>query len=146
VDHPRTITCSGAFELPVAAEAAGELFTPEGERAWAEDWDPRYPDRGSDAVEPGTVFVTDRQDSEAVWVITAAGEGTISYARFDPLGVMGTIEVAWEAVSPERTRVEVVYRSTATDESMRPQLGAFAAHYDAYMEHWRQAIVDSLGE
>jgi hypothetical protein len=146
VDHPRTIICSGAFELPVAADAAGELFTPEGERSWAEDWDPRYPDRGSDAVEPGTVFVTDRSESEAVWVITAVSDAAISYARFDPRGVMGTIEVAWEALSAERTRVDVVYRSTATDESMRAELGAFAAHYDSYMEHWRQAIVSALGE
>jgi hypothetical protein len=144
VEDARTITCSGAFELPIAADAAGELFTPEGERAWAEDWDPSYPEPGSSAVAPGTVFVTDRQGSEAVWVITAVGEASISYARFDPRGVMGTIEVAWEGVSPERTRVQVVYRSTATDEAMRPELTHFAAQYDRYMEHWREAIEATL--
>jgi hypothetical protein len=57
---------------------------------------------------------------------------------------MGTIEVAWTALSPERTRVEVVYRSTATGDEMRPELAHFAAHYDAYLEHWRAAITASL--
>jgi hypothetical protein len=144
VDEPRTIICSGAFEIPVAAGDAGELFTPEGERAWAEDWDPRYPDRGSDAVTPGTVFVTDRQGAEAVWVITSVESDSIAYARFDPRGVMGTIEVAWTALEAARTRVEVVYRSTATGEEMRPELAHFAAHYDAYLEHWRLAIESAL--
>jgi hypothetical protein len=144
VEDARTITCSGGFELPIPATAAGELFTPEGERAWAEDWEPRYPEPGSSAVEPGTVFVTDRQGSEAVWVITAVGEAEISYARYDPRGVMGTIEVAWEEVSEGRTRVDVTYRSTATEEAMRPELERFAAHYDSYMEHWREAIEAGL--
>jgi hypothetical protein len=140
VDDPWSITCSGGFELPIPAARAGELFTPEGERIWAEGWYPRYPDPDAVGVEPGTVFVTDRQATEAVWVITAVGEAALSYARFDPRGVMGTVEVAWEPLSAERTRVEVVYRSTATDESMRPELARFAAEYDSYMQHWREAI------
>ena len=144
MDGPWTITCSGGFEIPVAADAAGELFTPEGERAWAEDWEPRYPGSGFTAVEPGTVFVTDRQGSEAVWVITGVADGAIGYARFDPRGVMGTVEVTWTAVSEGRTRVEVTYRSTATDEAMRPELKRFEADYDMYMEHWREAIEASL--
>jgi hypothetical protein len=144
VDEPWSITCRGAFEVPVAAEAAGGLFTPEGERAWAEDWDPRYLDPESSAVEPGRVFVTDRQGSDAVWVITAVGQASIAYARFDPRGVMGTIEVSWTAVAEGRTRVEVTYRSTATDEAMRPELKRFEAHYDMYMEHWREAIEATL--
>jgi hypothetical protein len=144
VDGPWSIACRGAFELAIPADRAGGLFTPEGERSWAEHWDPRYPDLDARRVEPGTVFVTDRQGSEAAWVITAVGESQIGYARFDPRGVMGTVEVAWEALSPERTRVDVVYRSTATDESMRPELARFEAHYDEYMEHWRQAIEAAL--
>ena len=144
MDEPWSITCSGGFELPVAAEAAGGLFTPEGERAWAEDWDPRYPDPESTSAEPGMVFVTDRQGSEAVWVVTAVGQASIAYARFDPRGVMGTIEVSWTAVAEGRTRVEVTYRSTATDEAMRPELKRFEAHYDMYMEHWREAISATL--
>jgi hypothetical protein len=144
VDQPWSITCSGGFEIPVAAGAAGELFTPEGERAWAEDWEPQYPDGASTAVEPGTVFITDRGGAEAVWVITTVGEASISYARFDPRGMMGTIEVVWEPVSEGRTRVDVTYRSTATDEAMRPELKHFGAHYDMYMEHWREAIEATL--
>jgi hypothetical protein len=58
--------------------------------------------------------------------------------------LMGTVEVAWEAVSADRTRVEVVYRSTATEASMRPVLKRFAADYDSYMEHWQEAIEATL--
>jgi hypothetical protein len=77
-------------------------------------------------------------------VITTVGEASIAYARFDPRGMMGTIEVGWTAVSVRRTRVEVTYRSTATNEAMRPELKRFQAHYDIYMGHWREAIEASL--
>ena len=54
----RAVACTGSFQLAIDADRAIALFTPEGERAWVEGWDPRYPVEGADDSAPGTVFVT----------------------------------------------------------------------------------------
>ena len=53
----------GQFELPIAAAEAINLFTPEGERAWAPGWSPEYP-AGEASESTGTVFTTDDRDWE----------------------------------------------------------------------------------
>jgi hypothetical protein len=138
-----SITCHGAFEIPVRVERAGELFTPEGERAWVEGWDPHYPNPEADRSAAGTVFVTDRHGTETTWVITAVERSAIRYARFDARGIVAAVEVDWAATSPEATRVEVVYRLTAVNESVRSELASFAANYDAYLASWREAIISA---
>jgi hypothetical protein len=142
---PASVTCSGAFELALGPERAGELFTPEGERSWVEGWDPRYPDPDADRTAPGTVFVTDREGAEVVWVITARERAAMRYARFDQRGTFATVEVEWEPISERSTRVEVTYRSTAIRESGRAELARFAAAYDEHLRSWREAIEASLG-
>jgi hypothetical protein len=141
---PVSVTCSGTFELALAAERAGELFTPEGERRWVDGWDPRYPDPDADRTAPGTVFVTDRDGAEVAWVITARERAAMRYARFDERGTFATVDVEWEPISEGSTRVEVVYRSTAIRESGRAELARFAAAYDEYLRAWREAIETSL--
>jgi hypothetical protein len=144
VEGPGSITCSGSFEIPVTADAAGALFTPEGERDWAEHWEPRYPDPAATALEPGTVFVTAAHGSESVWLITAVAEEAVSYARFDHQGIMGTVEVSWSPTGEGRSRVDVTYRSTALRESARGRLAEFAAGYDRFLDSWREAIEAAL--
>jgi hypothetical protein len=140
VSEPWSIVCSGEFEIPVPSSRAGELFTPEGERSWTPGWDPRYPDPNADHETAGTVFVTDAHGGERVWVITAVEPVAISYARFDPGGIMGTVEVSWQPAGSDRSRVEVTYRSTALRESARHRLAEFAADYPAFLDSWREAI------
>lgn len=52
------VVLTGSFTVPLGAEAAYRLFTPEGERAWADGWSPAYPLEGAyaDDTAPGTVF------------------------------------------------------------------------------------------
>ena len=141
-----SVTCTGTFEIPIAAERAGELFTPEGEREWVESWDPRYPDPGADPAAPGTVFVTDRHGAEVIWVITAAEPAAMRYARFDSNGILATVEVAWEPAAEASTRVEVTYRMTAMRESARAELTGFADTYESYLRSWAEAIAAALEE
>jgi hypothetical protein len=141
---PASVTCRGSFELALAAEGAGELFTPEGERSWVEGWDPRYPDPDADRTAPGTVFVTDREGAEVIWVITARERSAMRYARFDERGTLATVEVEWEPASRDSTRVEVAYRSTAIREPGRAELARFAEGYDRMLASWEAEIASAV--
>ena len=138
--EPVSVTCRGGFEIPLAAERAARLFTPEGEREWVDGWDPAYPDPDADREAVGTVFLTSAHGSEIRWVITAAEPMVKRYARFDPRGIVAVIEVELADADAGGARVEVTYRMTALDESARGELAEFEAGYDEYMEEWRTAI------
>jgi hypothetical protein len=144
VGDPVSVTCRGSFEVSIDADRAIELFTPEGERAWAEGWDPRYPDPDADLQAAGTAFTTRGAHGQLLWLITAAGDSAISYARFDPRGIVGAIEVGCAPVSGGATRVEVTYRLTAAHEAVRAELAEFARSYDDYLASWRLAIEATL--
>jgi hypothetical protein len=55
------VSRTGSFDLPYAADALFPLFSPEGEREWIKDWNPRpvFPD--SIAFRRDTVFTSRRQ-------------------------------------------------------------------------------------
>lgn len=50
---------SDRIYVALPAEQAFQLFTPRGEREWADRWDPTFPVPTLDDSEPGTVFETD---------------------------------------------------------------------------------------
>jgi hypothetical protein len=136
----RSLTCTGSFRLDLDPGEAIRLFTPEGERAWVEGWDPAYPDPDADPDAPGTVFLTAGEGGERTqWMIVAAGADERRYARFDPRGLAALVEVRC-AAGAGGTRVEVTYSLTALAEDAEAHLAAFAAGYDAYLESWREAI------
>ena len=135
-----SVTCTGAFELPIPAERAIEFFTPEGERDWAEGWDPSYPDSDADRAAAGTAFSTRGHHGELLWLITASDDRSKAYARFDPRGIVAAIEVACTPASDASTKVEVSYRLTAFHDAARAEIEEFAAGYDAYLGAWKRAI------
>jgi hypothetical protein len=134
------------FDLPLAADRAIALFTPEGERLWVPGWDPFYPG-GERSEDAGTVFTTHAHDVETLWVIIGIDRAgaTAAYARVSPGWHAGTVRVECTDARPGRCRVLVDYDLTALSE-------ARAAHLDAYrpepfaemMEEWRSAIEASL--
>ena len=77
--------CEGSFHVPLPPARAAELFTPEGERAWAPGWEPDYP-----AGPGGPVFTT--HAGTTVWVAL----GGLRYARVTPGVQAGTVEVRCE--------------------------------------------------
>jgi hypothetical protein len=140
---PGSVTCQGSLEVPVAAERAIGLFTPEGERSWVEGWDPRYPAAGADHNQVGTVFVTAGAHGDVVWVVTHVDDLARRYARFDHRGTVGTVEVRCRG-SGEITEVEVTYRLTAMNPDAAPELDRFARGFDRMLASWQTEIAAAL--
>ncbi|HET7572317.1 MAG TPA: SRPBCC family protein [Gaiellaceae bacterium] len=136
----RRVRLSGAVPVALPPEQAFELFTPEGERAWSHGWDPRYP--AGDAPEAGTVFLT----NETIWtVLRCEPPRELEYSRVTPGERAGRVSVRCEPDGNGGTVATVGYDLTALDPAANDAVDAFAAGYEAFLEHWRHAIAAHLG-
>lgn len=131
------------FELPMAPRAAFGFFEPEGERAWAKGWEPRYlhPEDGRAAC--GMVFTTGHGSEETLWTMTRhePDTGTVEYLRVTPGSRMGTVRVQCSASGEARTRVTVTYALTALTPDGNATLRALdAAAYETFIESWEASI------
>jgi len=102
------------LQLPYAE--AAPLFGPEGERAWAgKHWNPEfiYPQPAHD--EAGAVFTVSQSLGTAVWVNTLFDLNArhIQYVYFLPDWMVTTIDVRFQPVDTQSTRVNVEYTRTA---------------------------------
>jgi len=140
--------CEGSFTLPLAAEAAVPLFTPEGERRWAgPSWDPAYPISGevADGSAPGTVFTTESDGGDAIWVVVERRDDGVRYARVAPDRIAGTVGVTCsQGAATGECLVTVTYDVT----SLGPEGAAFVqelqAGFDEFLGHWREQILAAL--
>jgi hypothetical protein len=143
-DEPRLV-CHGEVRVPVAVDDALRLFTPRGEREWAQGWDPAFPGADVDDSAPGTVFTTTAhgRGEEAIWIVAHRTERSIRYARAIPGVWAGTVEVRCEPAG-EETLAHVTYDLTVLDDSQRPRLRAFAAGYADFMAEWEHELAAAL--
>ena len=104
---------SKRIRVALPAEEAFQLFTPRGEREWAQGWDPTFPAPTDDDSEPGTVFQIDAHGHRGTWLVTDREWGRrIAYAQVVP--------VTGRAVSPSRsTRSTGKARSRSSTSSRR---------------------------
>jgi hypothetical protein len=137
----RAVRLSHTTRVPLPLEEALRCFTPEGERAWVDGWDPVYPGGGpegdGDAVD--TVFTT----HGTVWVVDEAGLDVRRYARVTPGEDAGTVTVRCTP-DGEATAVEVTYALTALSEAGERRLEALAESYPAHIDGWARAIASAL--
>ena len=124
-------------------EQALALFTPEGERRWADGWDPQYPDSRR-REEPGAVFTTGHGGHEATWVIVDHGPDTIRYARVVHGVTAGTIAVQVLGSKDGATQVRVTYDLTALTPAGETWLEAFAERYETEIAEWSSEIARAL--
>jgi hypothetical protein len=137
----KAVRLSHTTRVPLPFEQALRAFTPEGERAWVDHWDPAYPAGGpeGDGDAPDTVFTT----HGTVWVVAAAGPDSRRYARVTPGSDAGTVTVRCTP-DGEATAVEVTYALTALSEEGAHRLEALADGYAAHIDGWARAIADAL--
>lgn len=139
------VRLTGRIDVPLPPDQAFPLFTPLGERAWADGWDPRFPDAPtsdapSDDSAPGTVFETSAHGERTVWVVVERHAPTsITYARVTPDDRAGTVTVELDEADGH-SRVTVTYDLTALRPEAEPELAKFAAHYPSYLRSWETAI------
>lgn len=140
--HPRRVRCSGTVRLPAGLAAPLDLFTPEGERAWAAGWDPSYPAPAADDSEPGTVFQTRHGTHPGTWIVASREPGrSIRYTRVIADQDAGTVTVTLDS----ETQLTVSYDLTALSEPAAAHLAQFAASYPEFLAHWEQAIAAAKG-
>ena len=136
----RRARLSGSVRLPPGCEAALFLFSPRGEKLWADDWDPQFPAPAEDDTEPGTVFETVHGPQRTTWVVSARDPGrSVRYARVVHGQNAGTVTVSLD----DSGAATVEYDLTALSDEAATHLARFAAHYPQYLQHWEQAIADA---
>jgi hypothetical protein len=123
--------------LPRGYEPALFLFTPRGEKLWADGWDPVFPAPADDDTEPGTVFETTHGPQRTTWVVCAREPGrSVRYARIAHGQNAGTVTVTLDG----RGAATVDYDLTALSAEAAADLAGFAARYPQYLQHWEQAM------
>jgi hypothetical protein len=129
--------------LPPGYEPALYLFTPRGEKLWADGWDPLFPAPAGDDTEPGTVFETFHGEQRTTWVVCAWEPGRyVRYARIAHGRDAGTVTVTLDdRTPPGESRVATVdYDLTALSGEAADGLARFAADYPQFLRHWEEAI------
>jgi len=128
-----------SFSLPLPVREAVALFEPEGEKRYAEGWEPRYLAPVSGKTVEGMVFTTGHGDDHTIWTLVRyrPQDGLVEYVRDTPGSRTGIVRVRCRAVDPQSTRVEVTYTLTALSEAGNTYLRKFdETHYRAFIESW----------
>ena len=140
VGHSHTIV------LNDSPENLFHLFTPEGEKKWAEGWDftPVFP--STREVEENMVFTTaahDHGQMDAIWIITRYEPMaySIEYQRIEPGMKIGRIHVRLTETPPGRTSATVEYVYTALSQEGNEFVEGFSEiGYQHFIQLWQNAI------
>jgi len=142
----RHVRLDGTVSVPLAPADAFELFTPSGERRWAQGWDPSFPAARADETAPGAVFQTEHSGA-LTWIVVACERPrSIIYANVSENDRAGLIAVSCEPGHHGTTIANVRYEMTALSDHGDARLQRFAADYQAYLAHWQSAIQQALSE
>jgi hypothetical protein len=143
LDMTTTMHRTAEITVSLPPEQAMALFTPEGERRWAEGWDPHYPHAGR-REGPGTVFTTSHGSHLTTWVMVDHGPERIRYTRVVHGMTAGMIAVEVLGSQKEATHVRVTYDLTALSAAGESWLEAFDAGYEAEIAAWSTEIAAAL--
>ena len=136
---------SFAIALPVAR--AFPLFEPQGERLWAEGWDPVYLHPADGRAVKGMVFTTSHGHEETIWTLVRhePATGIVEYVRVTPGSRTGRVLVQCTALDAGRTRVHVIYAMTGLTEAGNARVRELdEPRYREYIESWATAIGKTL--
>ena len=131
-------------DRPLAGAFA--LFTPEGERAWAHGWDPRYHHPEDGRLERGLVFTTGGGAEHTIWTVARLDSpNLVEYIRTTPGSRTGTVLVQCTALGDTRTRATVVYSLTSlTAEGAKTLAALDDAAFQRFIESWEESIAKAL--
>jgi hypothetical protein len=135
-----------AMTLPLSADEAFPLFTPEGERHWISEWNPRYfyPSNGETLV--GMVFTTGQDQEFTHWTLVDfdLNTNTIRYSRVTSGSRSGLVAVQCDPVTDRECRVVVRYVLTGLSEAGNATITIFVDGFAAMIDDWRDKIISYL--
>lgn len=145
-ESPATQVRSFRLDAPLARVMP--LFTAEGERRWAQGWEPVVL---SGAEERGSAFVTRSHTGiETTWIVAdyRPAEGRASYARLAQGSNIGLVDVVCTPAERGGTVVSVRYTLTGVSEQGRAFVRQFLEpeHYARMIEEWRVATSAALAK
>lgn len=135
------------FNLPCSAGLAFSMFTPEGERAWVDGWDPMpiYPDQITFSTD--TVFELFQEGERSIWTILKADSAAmeVEYIYIVLISRITRVRIKVQPVTPERCSVNVEYVVTGfTDAGDRFVDGFTAGMFSRKMQIWQQRLIQVL--
>lgn len=132
-------------ELPLAQ--AFRYFEPEGERAWAEGWDPTYLHPRDGRARAGMVFTTDHGGEHTIWTLVrhSPPEGLVEYVRTTPGSRTGVVTVQCRPLEDNRTAVRVTYALTALAQPGNAALAKLdEAAFRGFIASWQESIARAI--
>jgi hypothetical protein len=137
----KTVLHCKSFQLAVPFDEAFYLFTPEGEKLWAPDWEYESVLESTELSED-YVFKTKKHDhhsTEAIWLVKTYDPvaGTIEYYKVQPKDKVGVISIVCREITPTSTEVRVAYQYTALSKTGEEFIAHFdTVAYDTFIDHW----------
>ena len=138
---------SHAFTLPLSRADAFRFFEPEGERAWAPGWEPKYAYPPDGRAETDMVFTTDAAGEATVWSVIRHDPvaGVVEYLRVTPGSRIARVNVRCEAMGAAETRVSVTYVYTGLDDAGNAYVRDMHERaYSEFIDSWAAAIRSAL--
>jgi len=133
-------TRSATIRIQAPPERAFEMFTPLGERAWAEGWDPEFLHPPDGAAGEGSVFITRAGGRETIW--TTIGHDPpvhAAYSRVTP-GLHAVIVDVRLRRAEDGTLVDVSYAFTALTRDGNDAVAEMVEGFAGWMEEWETSI------
>ncbi len=139
----------GSFEIDLSAGKALPFFTPEGERAWVNGWnpDPIYPAQTHVVFKPNSVFRLDHDGERSLWTILEADlqELVAEYICVVEGVRLSRVRVQVEPLGEERCRVHVRYVHTAISEKGLDFVASLTEEsYARKMRDWQRMVKDVI--
>jgi hypothetical protein len=138
-------TRSAAIRLDAAPERAFAMFTPLGERAWAQGWDPEFLHPLDGEACAGSVFITRAAGVETIWTTIAHDPPSrAAYSRVTPGLHAVIVEVRLRSSDDGGTLADVSYALTALTPAGNDAVAEMAEGFDGWMEEWETSINRAL--
>jgi hypothetical protein len=139
---PRQVTRTYAQRLAASPQRIMPLLTPEGERGWADGWDPIV--LGAPAPGVGTVFVTRHAEQPAaLWlqVTHDSARGYVRYVYLIPGLYTVDLDIQLHPLTANRSRALVRYTYTGLTERGNAEVVAMTEdRYRDFMQSWEVAL------
>jgi hypothetical protein len=142
---PAHRTRSATIRLDAPPERAFGMFTPLGERAWAQGWDPEFLHPLDGEACAGSIFITRAGGGETIWTtIVHEPPARAAYSRVTPGLHAVIVEVRLRGSDNGGTLADVSYAFTALTPAGNDAVAEMVEGFDRWMAEWETSINRAL--
>ena len=142
---PAHRTRGATIRLDAAPERAFGMFTPLGERAWAQGWDPEFLHPLDGTACADSVFLTRAGGVETIWTTIAHDPpARAAYSRVTPGLHAVIVRVGLRDPGDGGTQADVSYAFTALTPAGNQAVAEMVGGFDGWMEEWESSINRAL--